>query len=112
MRFVIFGLTVSSSWGNGHAPIWRGLLKALAEKGHAVTFFEKDVPYYRSHRDPTDPPGYNLELYREWDDVGLQARAAISSADCAHKILPISPHGPLLATRGRKRMRSPSHSDR
>jgi hypothetical protein len=45
MRFVVFGLTVSSSWGNGHATLWRGLIRALAALGHKVTFFERDVPY-------------------------------------------------------------------
>jgi len=63
MRLVIFGLTVSSSWGNGHATLWRGLCNALAGTGRSVTFFEKDVPYYRSHRDLTAPPNYRLELY-------------------------------------------------
>ena len=51
MKLVIFGLTVSSSWGNGHATLWRGLIKALARRGHQVVFFEKDVPYYASTRD-------------------------------------------------------------
>lgn len=83
MRFVIFGLTVSSSWGNGHATIWRGLCKALAEKGHSVTFFEKDVPYYRTHRDLTDPPGYKLELYREWDEITSRAHDSVAAGDCA-----------------------------
>jgi spore maturation protein CgeB len=46
MKLVIFGLTVSSSWGNGHTTLWRGLLKALAARGHDVVFFERDVPYY------------------------------------------------------------------
>jgi spore maturation protein CgeB len=45
MKLVIFGLTVSSSWGNGHATLWRGLCKALAARGHHVVFFERDVPY-------------------------------------------------------------------
>jgi spore maturation protein CgeB len=51
MKLVIFGLTVTSSWGNGHATIWRGLLSGLAALGHRATFFERDVPYYASHRD-------------------------------------------------------------
>lgn len=37
MKLVIFGLTVSSSWGNGHATLWRGLIRALAARGHDVT---------------------------------------------------------------------------
>ena len=53
MRLVVFGLTVSSSWGNGHATLWRGLWRALARRGHEVVFFERDVPYYADHRDLT-----------------------------------------------------------
>lgn len=83
MRFVIFGLTVSSSWGNGHATIWRGLCKALVEKGHSVTFFEKDVPYYRTHRDLTEAPGYTLEIYRQWDEIRSSVRASLGDAECA-----------------------------
>ena len=45
MKLVIFGLTVSSSWGNGHATLWRGLCNALGRRGHRVVFFERDVPY-------------------------------------------------------------------
>ncbi|HVN19037.1 MAG TPA: glycosyltransferase [Dongiaceae bacterium] len=83
MRFLIVGLTVSSSWGNGHATIWRGLCKALSQQGHSVTFFEKDVPYYRNHRDLTRPDRYDLELYRDWDEVTERARVAAAESDCA-----------------------------
>ena len=83
MRFVIFGLTVSSSWGNGHATLWRGLCRALSHSGHAVTFFERDVPYYANHRDFMHAPDFNLQLYRDWDSVKLQARHALDNADCA-----------------------------
>ncbi len=57
MKLVIFGLTVSSSWGNGHATLWRGLLRALARRGHRTVFFERDVPYYAFHRDLRELPG-------------------------------------------------------
>src|SRR5437763_6212187 len=83
MRFVIFGLTVSSSWGNGHATIWRGLCSALADSGHSITFFERDVSYYRQHRDMETPPGYTLELYPDWEAVAAQAHTALTNADCA-----------------------------
>jgi spore maturation protein CgeB len=83
MRFVVFGLTVSSSWGNGHATIWRGLCNALSQQGHSVTFFEKDVPYYRSHRDLTCPDLYKLELYRDWGEITDRAQLAIVESDCA-----------------------------
>ncbi len=45
MKIVIFGLTMSSSWGNGHATLWRGLIQALTKRGHRVVFFERDAPY-------------------------------------------------------------------
>jgi spore maturation protein CgeB len=83
MRFVIFGLTVSSSWGNGHATLWRGLCRALGRSGHTVTFFERDVPYYAQHRDLVRPSDFNLQLYENWDSVKRQARQAVDNADCA-----------------------------
>lgn len=83
MRILIFGLTVSSSWGNGHATIWRGLSNVLSNAGHSIIFFEKDVPYYRAHRDLAQPKGYDLQLYSEWNDVKLLAHQALSECDCA-----------------------------
>jgi spore maturation protein CgeB len=81
VKLVVFGLTVSSSWGNGHATLWRGLLTALARRGHRVTFFERDVPYYAFHRDCTDFPGHRLVLYREWSEALPLARAELADAD-------------------------------
>src|SRR5215212_1119714 len=81
LKLVIFGLTVTSSWGNGHATIWRGLLSALAALGHRTTFFEHDVPYYASHRDLTESPEYRIELYSDWAAVMRTARAALEDAD-------------------------------
>jgi spore maturation protein CgeB len=81
MKLVIFGLSVSSSWGNGHATLWRGLIGALARRGHSVVFFERDVPYYAAHRDLTELPGGELVLYADWDDITPRARAHLADAD-------------------------------
>jgi spore maturation protein CgeB len=81
MKIVIFGLTVSSSWGNGHATLWRGLIKALSRHGHDVTFFERDVPYYAKHRDLSELFGARLVLYRDWNEVLPQARHQLRDAD-------------------------------
>ena len=81
MKLVVFGLTVSSSWGNGHATLWRGLWRALVQQGHTVTFFERDVPYYAEHRDVTDLPGGRLVLYADWDGVRATAAAELADAD-------------------------------
>ena len=84
MRVVIFGLTVSSSWGNGHATLWRGLLRAMAERGHQVTFYEQDVQYYRDARDLTElPGGGSLRLYDDLEGVRREAEAALDEADLA-----------------------------
>jgi spore maturation protein CgeB len=81
MRLVVFGLTISSSWGNGHATLWRGLLRALAHRGHHVSFFERDVPYYAKNRDLIDWIDGELVLYSEWSGVEERARAAVGAAD-------------------------------
>jgi spore maturation protein CgeB len=80
-KVVIFGLTVSSSWGNGHATIWRALLRSLAAMGHDAVFFERDVPYYANTRDLHQGDGYELVLYRDWPEVLPRAEAALRDAD-------------------------------
>ena len=82
MRVVIFGLTVSSSWGNGHATLWRGLCRALGQRGHHVTFFERDVPYYAGARDLQElPGGGTLRLYGHFSEVRVEAERALRGAD-------------------------------
>lgn len=81
MKLVVFGLTVSSSWGNGHATLWRGLIKALAAQGCEVSFFERDVAYYARHRDLCALPAGELVLYSEWAGVAAQARTEAAAAD-------------------------------
>jgi spore maturation protein CgeB len=96
MKLVVFGLTITSSWGNGHATLWRGLCRALARRGHRVVFFEKDVPYYALNRDLYGIPGGDLILYENWKDVGLRAKAEIADAD-AVMVTSYCPDG-LMAT--------------
>jgi spore maturation protein CgeB len=83
MKLVIFGLTVTSSWGNGHATLWRALCKALAQRGHDVVFFERDVSYYALNRDLLELPHGELCLYAAWQDALPLARWHLSDADAA-----------------------------
>jgi spore maturation protein CgeB len=83
MRFVVFGLTISSSWGNGHATLWRGLSRALVRRGHQVVFFERDVPYYAEHRDLAETEGVRLVLYRDWHEATPTVRRELLDADVA-----------------------------
>lgn len=81
MKVVIFGLSITSSWGNGHATLWRGLCSALANRRHEVHFFEHDVPYYANHRDLTELPGVTLRLYQDWPDARALAARELRDAD-------------------------------
>jgi spore maturation protein CgeB len=83
VKIVIFGLTISSSWGNGHATLWRGLCKNLARKGHQVVFFERDAPYYAGARDLFELPGGRLELYASWEAIRSRAKSDVIDADAA-----------------------------
>src|SRR5207302_9062630 len=64
MKLVVLGLSLSSSWGNGHATTYRALLKAFAKRGHDILFLERDVPWYRTNRDIADTNCCRLEYYR------------------------------------------------
>jgi spore maturation protein CgeB len=83
MKLVVFGLTVSSSWGNGHATLWRGLWRAWTAIGHDIVFFERDVPYYASNRDMARMPDGELVLYADWIDVVARARRELADCDAA-----------------------------
>jgi len=83
MKLVIFGLTVSSSWGNGHATLWRGLCNALSAQGHQIVFFERDVPYYANHRDLTSPENFTLRLYQSWAEIRAESERQVGEAEAA-----------------------------
>ena len=80
LSLVVLGLSLSSSWGNGHATTYRALLKAFAERGHDVLFLERDVPWYASHRDLPEPGFCRFALYRDLPDLARFA-GEIAAAD-------------------------------
>jgi spore maturation protein CgeB len=63
LDIVIFGLAITSAWGNGHATTYRALIRALAARGHRVRFFERDVPWYAANRDLPEPHYCRAQLY-------------------------------------------------
>ena len=83
MVIVFFGLTISSSWGNGHATLLRGLFKALTARHHRIAFFERDVPYYAAHRDLIEMPDVDLYLYNDWSEIAATARRVVAESDVA-----------------------------
>lgn len=82
LRIVILGLSLTSSWGNGHATTYRGLIKALCRRGHDVTFLERDVPWYAGdHRDMENPPFGRVHLYRDLDELRTRFTPTLAGAD-------------------------------
>ena len=83
MKLVVLGLSLSSSWGNGHATTYRALLKAFAARGHDILFLERDVPWYAAERDLSDPGFCRWALYSDlselerWQDAVRAADAVI-----------------------------------
>lgn len=83
MKLVVFGLAISSSWGNGHATLWRGLVRSLARRGWKVVFFERDMPFYAGTRDYFQIENGELRLYSAWDEVRTSAARHVDEADAA-----------------------------
>jgi len=81
MKLVVFGLSISSSWGNGHATTFRALLRAFAARGHEVVFYEWDAPWYAQNRDHPRPGYVTLKLWQDWDSVAAEAIADARDAD-------------------------------
>ncbi len=69
LDIVFLGLSITSSWGNGHATTYRALLKQLAARGHRVTFLERDLPFYASNRDLAEPPFGQTFLYNSLEEL-------------------------------------------
>jgi spore maturation protein CgeB len=81
LNIVIIGLSVTSSWGNGHATTYRALIEALVKRGHHVTFLERDVPWYRGHRDLIKPSGWTIKLYQSLQDIPRRHSSLIRDAN-------------------------------
>jgi len=78
---VILGLTITSSWGNGHATTYRGLMRELTARGHEVLFLERDMPWYSMQRDLRNPPYGHTELYASVQELKERFTCAIRNAD-------------------------------
>jgi spore maturation protein CgeB len=83
MKIAIFGLSITSSWGNGHATTFRALARALHARGHRIVFFEKDVEWYASNRDLPEPDFCDLRLYDDWSAALQEVRSELRDTDVA-----------------------------
>jgi spore maturation protein CgeB len=81
LRIVVLGLSITSSWGNGHATTYRSLLRALADAGHDVLFLERDLAWYAEHRDLPNPPYARVKLYGSVRELKDRYARQVAAAD-------------------------------
>ncbi len=81
LDIVVLGLTITSSWGKGHATTYRALLQALTQRGHHVTFLERDVPWYRANGDLPNPSFRDTILYQNLGQLKREHRNIVRRAD-------------------------------
>jgi spore maturation protein CgeB len=77
---VILGLSITSSWGNGHATTWRSLVKGLSARGRRVLFLEREQPWYAGNRDLADFPYCDVRLYSSLQDLREQFSTSVGEA--------------------------------
>src|SRR5215468_5188430 len=81
MKIIIFGLSITSSWGNGHATTFRALCQALHRRGHRIVFFERNQEWYQSNRDLPEPPFCDVMIFRTWSEIVPAVRRELRDAD-------------------------------
>lgn len=83
MRIVILGLSITSSWGNGHATTYRSLARALRKRGHDIVFFEHNLEWYESNRDMPEPEFCKVHIYDSWQEIRGLIRRELDGCDVA-----------------------------
>jgi spore maturation protein CgeB len=81
LDIVILGLSITSSWGNGHATTFRALVRALSARGHDVCFLERNMPWYAEHRDLPNPPYGLTQLYKSVPELKKKFARRVMNAD-------------------------------
>ena len=81
MKITFFGLSITSSWGNGHATTFRALCRALWQRGHDIEFFEKDQEWYAGNRDMPEPPFCRTHVVSDWTEALPNIRRSLKNSD-------------------------------
>ena len=83
MKLTIFGLSITSSWGNGHATTFRALCQALHRRGHRIVFFEHNLEWYQNNRDLPHPTYCDVKVFESWEQILPAVRAELADSDVA-----------------------------
>jgi len=81
LKITFLGLSITSSWGNGHATTYRALIRELSAMGHDVLFLERDVPWYAANRDLPNPPYVRTELYNSIEELQQKFAREVAESD-------------------------------
>jgi spore maturation protein CgeB len=81
VKIVFLGLSITSSWGNGHATNYRALVGELSRRGHDVLFCERDVAWYAAQRDLPEPPWGRTSLYSSLAELAERHAEDVAGAD-------------------------------
>jgi spore maturation protein CgeB len=97
MHIAFFGSSLVSAYWNGAATYYRGILRALAERGHSITFYEPDALDRQAHRDIEDPPWARVVVYpANTESAVLRTLDAARNADVIVKASGVGVHDELL----------------
>jgi spore maturation protein CgeB len=83
LKITIFGLAITSAWGNGHATTYRSLARALRLRGHEIVFFERNAEWYASNRDMPEPEFCRVHIYEHWKQITSTAHRELKDSDVA-----------------------------
>jgi spore maturation protein CgeB len=81
MKITVLGLSITSSWGNGHATTYRALVRGLAARGHDVLFLERNAEWYADNRDLPSPPYCRTRIYDTIADLSAKYVDDIATSD-------------------------------
>jgi spore maturation protein CgeB len=97
LNVAFFGSSLVSAYWNGAATYYRGIIRALHERGHRVTFYEPDAFDRQAHRDMEDPEWARVVVYDASGESGvLAALEAARGADVVVKASGVGVHDVLL----------------
>ncbi len=71
MKIAFFGSSLVSAYWNGAATYYRGMIRALSDRGHSITFYEPDAYGRQQHRDIPDPDWARVVVYPGEGEAGV-----------------------------------------
>jgi spore maturation protein CgeB len=97
LNIAFFASSLVSAYWNGAATYYRGIVRALAERGHRITFYEPDAYERQKHRDMDDPPWAKVVVYpADRPEHALAAVDRARGADLVIKASGVGVHDALL----------------